>query len=63
MIFIGAEHILSPLGTSAFDNFQMALNGQSGIKLVSGGEDFFKKPVGYIHDFERLQGFSKIESM
>ena len=63
MIYIGAEHILSSLGSSASDNFREALKGNSGLKVnhdkISGGN----KPLGILNNFELIKGYSKVESM
>tara|TARA_B110000908_G_scaffold117900_1_gene138221 strand:- start:9808 stop:10881 length:1074 start_codon:yes stop_codon:yes gene_type:complete len=36
-VYIGAEHIISPLGNSAEENFTNACEGKSGIRLVKNG--------------------------
>ena len=36
-VYIGAEHIISPLGNSAEENFTNACEGKTGIKIVSKG--------------------------
>ena len=36
-IYIGAEHIISPLGNSAEENFTSACEGKTGIRIVKNG--------------------------
>jgi 3-oxoacyl-[acyl-carrier-protein] synthase-1 len=50
-VYIGAEHIISPLGNSAEENFANACKGQSGISLVKNGN--FKKDTNlYLAKFD-----------
>ena len=63
MIYIGAEHILSPLGTSAQQNFEQARKGVSGIKKTHSHSQFTEKPLSVIENYELIEGHSKIESM
>lgn len=63
MIYIGAEHILSPLGNNARLNFEQALCGKSGITSNHTHSNFTEKPLSYIENFPLTQGYSKIESM
>jgi len=63
VIFIGGEHILSSLGTSAHENFKEAEKGKTGIGPYHGDEFLLDKPIGVIKDFEKISGYSKIESI
>ncbi len=63
MIFIGAEHILSPLGDTASENFIMALKGHTEIKLSNDNDSYIKKPASVTSSFEQFPGYTKIESM
>ena len=59
MIFIGAEHIISPLGNTALQNFENAKNGISGVKKKEG-HNF---PTSIITDYHQFEGYSKLESL
>lgn len=61
MIYIGSEHILSPLGTSAQQNFEAAVNGLSGITHSNKNDS--KSPASVIADFDLLSNHTKIESL
>ena len=63
MIYIGAEHILSPLGVSAQQNFEQARKGFSGIKKTHPHSRFTEKPLSVVENLDFLDGHSKIESM
>jgi len=63
VIFIGAEHILSPLGNGAGQNFNQAQGGVSGINTQHSHPEFTEKPISILENFENLKGCSKIESM
>ena len=63
MIYIGAEHILSPLGNSAQQNFKQAQKGFSGINAQHSHTEFTDKPISFLEDFDKLNGYSKIETM
>ena len=63
MIYIGAEHILSPLGSNARTNFAQARKGESGITPNHSHPNYTEKPISYIENFPPTKGYSKIESM
>ena len=63
MIYIGAEHILSPLGSNARINFEQAIKGKSGISSNHSHSNFTDKPISYIENYQPIDGYSKIESM
>ena len=63
MIYVGAEHILSPLGSNALKNFTEALNGNTGISPKHNHPEFTDKPISLIQDFTAIDSYSKIESM
>ena len=64
VIYIGSEHIISPLGIGAKNNFLQALAGHSAIKhhkTYLGREVNF--PYGIIEDVKFEEGMSKMESL
>lgn len=64
MIYIGSEHIISPMGNDAESNFASALSGESAInyhKTFLDREINF--PYGIINGVKLKEGMSKLESL
>lgn len=63
-MFIVAHHIISPLGSGTQQNFDLALKGHSGIKLIDD-KQLYPKPFygSRIDDFELLPSFTRLESL
>lgn len=61
MIYIGSEHVLSPIGETAQQNFEAVQNGVSGIKVQKA--DLEKSPSSTLENVDIKEGYSKIESL
>lgn len=59
MIYIGAENIISPLGTNAQANFDQVVEGHSALLTVVE----FPTPVGQITDYDQTNGLTKLETL
>ncbi|MGL1886418.1 MAG: beta-ketoacyl synthase [Reichenbachiella sp.] len=64
MIYIGNEHIISPIGLTAAENFEAAQQGESALKMhkeFKGNEVSF--PFGWMADYTPNSGLTKLESL
>lgn len=64
MSYIGAEHIISPLGVGASINFEKAQQGISGLKKHPENDHAPSDiPFGIIEDYVQEKGLTKLESL
>lgn len=59
MIYIGAEHIISPLGDTAQANFDQVVSGQSALQPSTE----YPTPTGRISNYTQISGYTKLESL